>query len=393
MKKIKDIAIGFVIGGIIFGIIGVSAATQLEAIGVTYSNEETSVTNVDEALDELIDRTKDVQEGRNLIANAITNGGVTTSATDAWSTIATNINSLATLKYNAGVSATKKGTATASQVLTGYTFTNNSGVEISGGMPNRSNSSLWINSANGTFYDNTNYTYSSGATTNEMVVFKSKYTGYFDKNTKWVLGTKSDLASKIASGSTLLGVTGTYTSDATATASSILSGKTAYVNGVKATGTMANRGTLNWSPSTSTSYTVPAGYYSGGTISTANAYNAGLAAGRGSVSTKAYSSVNGVNYQGTATATISGTAPSDGILVVTGTGTHGYNNDNIHQVTFSGTIAGTTKYSIRDIYNNFSYSCLSIERISAGQSFSYTMTYYSSPYGNTVTLTYAIIGA
>ena len=61
---------------------------------------------------------------------------------------------------------------------------------------------------------------------------------------------------------------------ATATADKILKDYTAYKDGQLITGTMINRGELNWSPSTSTSYTVPAGYYSGGTISTANAYNA-----------------------------------------------------------------------------------------------------------------------
>ena len=65
----------------------------------------------------------------------------------------------------------------------------------------------------------------------------------------------------------------------TATAGDILSGKTAYVNGNKVTGTMANKGNLNWSPTTSTTYTVPAGYYSGGTLDSSGAYNAGYSAG------------------------------------------------------------------------------------------------------------------
>ena len=61
----------------------------------------------------------------------------------------------------------------------------------------------------------------------------------------------------------------------TATAGDILSGKTAWLNGTKITGTMANRGSLNWSPTTSTTYSVPAGYYSGGTLDSSGAYNAG----------------------------------------------------------------------------------------------------------------------
>jgi len=44
------------------------------------------------------------------------------------------------------------------------------------------------------------------------------------------------VAGNIAPGITILGVSGTYTSDANATASDILVGKTAYINGVKVTG-------------------------------------------------------------------------------------------------------------------------------------------------------------
>ena len=66
----------------------------------------------------------------------------------------------------------------------------------------------------------------------------------------------------------------------TATSDKILKDYTAYVNGQLITGTMENRGTLNWNPSESTSMIIEPGYYSGGTISTENAYNAGLTAGR-----------------------------------------------------------------------------------------------------------------
>ena len=66
---------------------------------------------------------------------------------------------------------------------------------------------------------------------------------------------------------------------ATATAAQILTGKTAWVNGSKVTGTMANNGELNWNPTTATTYTVPEGYYSGGTLDSSEAYNAGYNAG------------------------------------------------------------------------------------------------------------------
>ena len=65
----------------------------------------------------------------------------------------------------------------------------------------------------------------------------------------------------------------------TATAGQILSGQTAWVNGNKITGNMPNRGNLNWKPGNGTTYTVPAGYYSGGTLDSSDAYNSGYNAG------------------------------------------------------------------------------------------------------------------
>ena len=53
------------------------------------------------------------------------------------------------------------------------------------------------------------------------------------------------------------------TTDANATAGEILSGKTAYVNKVKVTGSMANNGSNNVTVSAKAGASIPAGYYDG----------------------------------------------------------------------------------------------------------------------------------
>ena len=82
--------------------------------------------------------------------------------------------------------------------------------------------------------------------------------------------------------------------DANAGAAQILSGFTAWIKGNKITGSMPNRGTLNWSGS-NTTYGVPAGYYSGGTLDSRPSYNAGVAAADNRVNTNSQSYKSGYN--------------------------------------------------------------------------------------------------
>lgn len=62
--------------------------------------------------------------------------------------------------------------------------------------------------------------------------------GVYISGTQTIKGDISLKASNIKKGATIFGVAGSYTSDATAAAGDILSGETAYVNGLKVTGTM-----------------------------------------------------------------------------------------------------------------------------------------------------------
>ena len=84
----KKVIIGFILGTLIAGIVGVLAANTISSSIVTYNNK-----TVEKSLDELYD---EAVTGKGLIANAITNKGVATSNTSTFQTMATNINSIDT---------------------------------------------------------------------------------------------------------------------------------------------------------------------------------------------------------------------------------------------------------------------------------------------------------
>ena len=89
MKKfIKNNLIGIIIGIIISGTVGVIAATTISSKNVTYQNK-----TVNNALDELYD---EATTGKELVSAAITNKGVTTTSSDTYETMATNINNIDT---------------------------------------------------------------------------------------------------------------------------------------------------------------------------------------------------------------------------------------------------------------------------------------------------------
>ena len=82
-------------------------------------------------------------------------------------------------------------------------------------------------------------------------------------------------------------------SPGTANTAQVLTGYTfSSANGTNLSGTMANRGNLNWSGS-NTTYSVPAGYYSGGTLDSRPSYNNGYNAGNSAGYNNGYN--DGVN--------------------------------------------------------------------------------------------------
>lgn len=90
-----------------------------------------------------------------------------------------------------------------------------------------------------------------------------------------------------------------YFSPGTATAAQVLSGYTfSSADGSNLSGSMVNRGALNWSGS-NTTYTVPAGYYSGGTLNSktsyTNGYNAGVTAADNRANTSSTNYKTGYN--------------------------------------------------------------------------------------------------
>lgn len=158
------------------------------------------------------------------------------------------------------VSAT---TATAADVLTGKVFTDANGKVTTGTMANNGAVAQTLNTATTSYTIPKGYHSGSGKVSITLETKSATPT----KSSQTITPTSG----KVLSSVTVAAIPSEYitTTDATATASQILDDATAYVKGVKVTGSMPNNGSTSATIDglTSTSATIPAGYTSGGTIS------------------------------------------------------------------------------------------------------------------------------
>ena len=152
--------------------------------------------------------------------------------------------------------------AVAGDVLTGKIYVTADGTVTTGTMPNNGtvNKTLDVTTISYTIPKG----YHSG-TGKVQIVLETK-TVTPTKSVQDITPTAGNVLSKV----TVAAIPDNYidTSDADAVAANILADKTAYVKGAKVEGTMPNNGATGGSIDglTTTSYTIPSGYTSGGTV-------------------------------------------------------------------------------------------------------------------------------
>ena len=176
-------------------------------------------------------------------------------------------------------------TATAANILEGQTAAINGGV-VTGTMPDESGTDDWVLFPNEFVFEGhtipaqTSCTVTQGYHdgTGAVRIVVETATATPTKQTQTVYPSDAHTLSYV----TVNPIPDNYidTTDATATAAQSLTGASAYVNGEKVTGAMANNGSVTTTIDglTSTSVTIPAGYTTGGTVSLTNDIEQALAA-------------------------------------------------------------------------------------------------------------------
>lgn len=207
-------------------------------------------------------------------------------------------------------------------------------------------------------YVGSGVTKKSAATYTPGTSDQSIASGQYLNGTQTIKGDSNLTAGNIRNGVKIFNVTGSYagssssggtdTSDATATAANILSGKTAYVNGSKLTGTMTNNGAVSKTMTANGSYTIPAGYHNGSGKVTVNVSSS---SGSSNNNVEAYAITNtnpSVNFKRT-----------DGAIKIWGYGTmtssSGWGGQTTSLIAFEG-----DKYHKSAMYGSPSSSSLSL---------------------------------
>lgn len=165
-------------------------------------------------------------------------------------------------------------TAAAADVLANKVIVGADGTTITGTMPNNGAVTKTLDTTT------TSYTIAKGyhSGTGKVSISTETKSATPTKASQTITPTSGKVLSQV----TVAAIPAEYitTTDATATAADILDGKTAYVDGEKVEGSMANNGALSETMDglTQTSVTIPTGYTSGGTVSLTSDIEEALAA-------------------------------------------------------------------------------------------------------------------
>lgn len=165
-------------------------------------------------------------------------------------------------------------TAGAGDVLANKVIVNADGETVAGTMPNNGAVNKTLDTATKSYTVPAGYHNGTG----KVQIVTEEKTATPTKAAQEITPAAGKVLSKVSIGA----IPDNYvdTSDADALAADLLEDKTAYVDGAKVTGTMANNGAISATIDglTEASYTVPAGYTSGGTVALTSDIETALAA-------------------------------------------------------------------------------------------------------------------